>query len=223
MYFQVHPLRELITQGEGLTLDFKKTISSARKIAKTLSAFANTKGGRLLIGVNDNGKVTGTRTGDELYMIQSAANVFCDPKVPFEWTEHEYKGKLVLEIYIPESQQKPHLAKDKEGRWWAYHRVDDETLTASIVMLNLMRREMNGIPTQFTYSEPEQQLLQYIQNHGAINIKQATKELKIKRKKVIAMLVDLLAVGVLNVYTSSSKEVYDLNPIHEAQVVSAIR
>ena len=223
MYFQVDPLRELISQGEGLTLDFKKTISSARKIAKTLSAFANTKGGRLLIGVNDNGKVVGTRPNDELYMIQSAANVFSDPKVPYEHVEHDYKGKTVLEVYIPASFAKPHYAKNSEGKWLAYHRVNDKTLLASIVMLNLMKRRAKGVPTHLTYSEQEQLLLHHIDDHGAVNLKDATKLLKLKRRKVVNMLVDLLAVGVLNVYTSMNKEVYDLNPIHEAEVVAALR
>ncbi|HCC70882.1 MAG TPA: ATP-binding protein, partial [Bacteroidales bacterium] len=44
-------LNKIIRHGESQVLDFKYCISDSRKIAKTLSAFANTDGGRLLIGV----------------------------------------------------------------------------------------------------------------------------------------------------------------------------
>ncbi|WP_302323539.1 helix-turn-helix domain-containing protein, partial [Bacteroides caecimuris] len=46
-------IHALIAEGEHQQQDFKFEISDARKIAKTLSAFANTDGGRLLIGVKD--------------------------------------------------------------------------------------------------------------------------------------------------------------------------
>ena len=62
-------IHALIAEGEHQQQDFKFEISDARKIAKTLSAFANTDGGRLLIGVKDNGKIAGVRSEEEKYMI----------------------------------------------------------------------------------------------------------------------------------------------------------
>ena len=64
-------LEKLISEGEHVHQDFKFAISDARKIAKSLSAFANTEGGRLLVGVKDNGKIAGVRSEEELYMISS--------------------------------------------------------------------------------------------------------------------------------------------------------
>lgn len=54
-------IQQLIAKGEHVHQDFKFAISDARKIAKSLSAFANTEGGRLLVGVKDNGKIAGIR------------------------------------------------------------------------------------------------------------------------------------------------------------------
>ena len=65
-------IHALIAEGEHQQQDFKFEISDARKIAKTLSAFANTDGGRLLIGVKDNGKIAGVRSEEEKYMIEAA-------------------------------------------------------------------------------------------------------------------------------------------------------
>lgn len=59
---KIHPIEALIEQGEHQQLDFKFEVSDSKKIARTLSAFANTDGGRLLIGVKDNGNISGVRS-----------------------------------------------------------------------------------------------------------------------------------------------------------------
>ena len=51
-------IQKLIAEGEHQKQDFKFAISDIRKIAKSISAFSNTEGGRLLIGVKDNGKMS---------------------------------------------------------------------------------------------------------------------------------------------------------------------
>jgi flagellar motor protein MotB len=52
----------LVKTGEGSYLEFKRTISSPEKVAREISAFANTRGGILLIGVNDNKSVVGVES-----------------------------------------------------------------------------------------------------------------------------------------------------------------
>ena len=74
-------IHTLIAEGEHQQQDFKFEISDARKIARTLSAFSNTDGGRLLIGVKDNGKIAGVRSEEEKYMIEAAAQLYCLPEV----------------------------------------------------------------------------------------------------------------------------------------------
>ena len=61
-------LKRLIAEGEGVQLDFKFRIDDQKKIARTLSAFANTEGGKLLIGVKDNGKINGVNPEEEYYL-----------------------------------------------------------------------------------------------------------------------------------------------------------
>ena len=113
-------LKSLIAQGEHQELDFKFEISDARKIARTLSAFSNTSGGRLLVGVKDNGRIRGIRSDEEYYMVESAASLYCKPEVQFETRNHSIEGKSVLEIYIPPVDHKPVYAQDEEKRWMAY-------------------------------------------------------------------------------------------------------
>lgn len=75
-------LKRLILEGESVTLDFKKTITSCEKIAKTMVSFANNRGGKLLIGVADDGTIKGVKSEDEeRYMITKAAQFYCRPQL----------------------------------------------------------------------------------------------------------------------------------------------
>ena len=66
-------IEELVAQGEHQQQDFKFLISDARKIARSISAFANRDGGRLLIGVKDNGTIAGVRNEEDIYVVEQAA------------------------------------------------------------------------------------------------------------------------------------------------------
>ena len=93
-----HPIEALIEQGEHQQLDFKFEVSDSKKIARTLSAFANTDGGRLLIGVKDNGAISGVRSEEEYYMIEAASKMYTHPEVPFTAKRWDVNGKAVLEV-----------------------------------------------------------------------------------------------------------------------------
>src|SRR5690606_8734808 len=160
----------LIQSGEGETVDFKQTINSVQKIAKSIVAFANTKGGKILVGVKDNGKAIGSRTEEEMHMLKGAAGHYCKPEVKMEFTEEVIDGKTILVAEVPESDQKPHFAKGEDGKWWAYIRVKDQCLLASKVMLDVMRSETRGDVSQITFGKPEKRLLEYLDKNPKVTI-----------------------------------------------------
>ena len=106
-------IASLILEGEHQQQDFKFGITDSRKIARSLVAFANTDGGRLLIGVKDNGVVAGVRSDEEYYMIDSAATLYSKPEVRFQSKVWNENGKTVLEIWVPPSPQRPHFVKEE--------------------------------------------------------------------------------------------------------------
>ena len=112
VYFQ-----QLIAEGEHQQQDFKFEISDARKIARSLSAFSNTDGGRLLIGVKDNGRIAGVRSEEEIYMIEAAAKLYCRPNVEISVQTYEVDGKTVLVAEIPKAEQKPVQVQDETGKY----------------------------------------------------------------------------------------------------------
>ena len=103
-------LEILLQEGEGTTLEFKESLSSS--FARELVALANTLGGKILVGVRDDGSVAGIRDSNELRArIQDIARN-CDPPVQ---VEVEPVGR-VLVVTVRESGAKPTQCSD--GFFW---------------------------------------------------------------------------------------------------------
>lgn len=129
-------LQELIDQGEHTHQDFKYLISDARKIARSISAFANNDGGRLLIGVKDNGTIAGVRSEEDLYMIEQAAQRYCHPNVDVTFTAIKARGGLIVFIaHIPRATRRPVEVLETATTRQAYYRVHDQNITAHPLMV----------------------------------------------------------------------------------------
>ncbi len=163
-------IKNLIVRGEGQQLDFKFEISDSRKIARTLVAFANTDGGKLLVGVKDNGMIAGIRSDEEYFMVEGAASMYCRPEVKFSTREWTIDGKLVLEITVEKSSLKPHYAPDKDGNYKVFVRVADQNLLANRVLLQVWKHRKQGSAVKIRYREQEELLMHYLQDNGFITL-----------------------------------------------------
>lgn len=132
-----HYIHSLIEEGEHEQQDFKFAISDARKIARSISAFSNHSGGRLLIGVKDNGVVAGIRNEEDVYMIETAAELYCRPAVEVRMTAFKVDpGVVVIRAEIPQSLRPPVSVVEADGELRAYYRVNDENIVAHPLLLS---------------------------------------------------------------------------------------
>ena len=190
-------LQQRIAEGEHIHQDFKFAISDARKIARSLSAFANTEGGRLLVGVKDNGKIAGVRSDEEIYMIEAAAQLYCRPPATIETYIYKVEGKDVLEVVVPESPQKPVCAIDETGKAWAYVRMADENILATAIHLNIWRHNREETDVVMTYTEQEQQLLDLLARRGQLSLSQCCKYAGRDRRTMCRLLADFIHFGLV--------------------------
>lgn len=211
-------IHNLILQGEHQQLDFKFEISDSRKIARTLVAFTNTDGGKLLIGVKDNGAIAGVRSDEEFYMVEAAASMYCKPRIEFEVKEWEINGKTVLEVDIPRRGDGPFYAQDEEGRWMAYIRVKDQNLLANTVMLKVWRRKHRSKSNFLEYTETEALLLDYLERNGEISLNQFRKEAGIPRQIAEKVLVNLICMDIINIEMEEKGAVYRLRPGYDRAI-----
>ena len=203
-----HHIAELIAQGEHQQLDFKFEVSDSKKIARTLSAFANTDGGTLLIGVKDNGNIAGIRSDEEYYMIEAAAKIYCNPQIPFTAKEWNMDGKIVLEINIKNSSIKNHTAPDKYDKPKAYIRVNDENIVASEILVLAWKKQANIKGVHLKISKPVEKLLTYLNNMPYITVNQFCKISHINYNVAKNILSDMLAIGSLGYQVHDNQIVY---------------
>ena len=188
-------LLSLIREGEHQQQDFKYRVSDACKLAKSVSAFANTDGGRLLIGVRDDGILSGVRSEEEIFMMHQAAYKYCKPEPSIKFDTYHIDGRTIVIATVPPSDKRPVCALDKEGGKHAYVRIKDENILASPVLLALWRESQRSQGSVITYNQDIRQLLNAIQGRQTLN--QIVRISRLPRFKVISLLARLIRFGTI--------------------------
>lgn len=191
-------LTRMIAQGEHERQDFKYQISDAKKIARSISAFANHSGGQLLVGVKDNGSIVGVSSDEEIYMVEQAAEMYCKPpqKVEFELLRHA--GKTVVLAKVNEAEEKPVKAPDENGNWKTYFRVKDENILASSTHVKVLDKSRET-SAAVVYSEHDRLLLNYLQDHGGITLSGFAKLAHLSRKAAQDTVVALCKMNIVEI------------------------
>ncbi|MCK5781536.1 MAG: ATP-binding protein [Flavobacteriales bacterium] len=201
----MHHILKLIFEGEHQKLDFKYTISEMRKIAKTLSAFANTDGGRLLVGVKDNGKIKGCRPQEERHMLEFAADEYCSPKLNLEFHEWIVEGKNILELVVYEGRNKPYFAIDTDKKKIAYTRIHDEVLPMPTVLFKAVKsRKIKKVKT-FKITETEKNILSFINENEHCELSDILSVSKVSRFRTEWILADLINFKLIEVLFVNNK------------------
>jgi predicted HTH transcriptional regulator len=207
-----HFLKKLIEEGENQQLDFKYCVSDSRKIARTLSAFANSDGGKILIGVRDNGSIAGIKSDEEIYMVDTAAHLFCRPEITYTIKQHLTGGKTILEVEVIRGNKRPYQVKDENGKWLSYFRHLDQNLVANKVLLQVWRKEEKKSGVLVKFSKVENSLLDYLEKNGSITLSKFRKITGISSYKAESILANLLIFKVLIMNASEKGFSYELNP-----------
>lgn len=198
-------IKSLIAEGEHVRQDFKYEISDSRKIARTISAFANTEGGRLLIGVKDNGGIAGVRSEEEMYMVDAAASVYCSPEASVEMKAYRAEGRTVLIASVLPAACRPVTVREADSRRLAYVRIGDENFLASPVHIGAWKcaagnsRIYKGqYGTSFTAREKE--LLEILASRPqGLTLAQICRKVAIPRRTVIQKLSLFVHWGITEI------------------------
>ena len=193
-------LKNLIQTGESRFLEFKHSVASPEKIAREMAAFANTKGGTLLIGVEDNGEIIGVESyHEEEFWLNQAAREECIPEIKVTMELVNTGERDVLMVKVPEAKEKPIYVKGKKYRQ-VYVRVDDESVVASDEYIEVLKQNYSDEGVTFEYGENEQQLFRFLNEYGDITVERFSLLIGVTTYRAAKILVNLVSAGVLDLF-----------------------
>ena len=201
-------LKKLLRTSEGDQLDFKLTISDPVKIAKTLSAFANHLGGTLVVGIRDDHTVVGIDAEEEKYVLERAAEVYCDPPVPLQFetvylppVHPEGEELVVLLVRVPNSPAKPHYVQHESGDRTLYIRQADQTLPASQSISQQLEQgkyaPAQGNPGPQVKDPHQRRILALVAQEPKITVKLVAKRCNLSERRAQRVLNELAMQGWL--------------------------
>jgi predicted HTH transcriptional regulator len=202
-------IHKLAKEGEGLRLEFKKKAMFPEKIVREVIALANTEGGFLLVGVDDDGAVSGQRfIEEEVFVIKKAIADMIQPTLDYEvevFKLTEKKGVAVFQI--PKSPTRPHYILDGE-RKRAFVRSEDKSLQASREMWEILKKSRTPKDTVFTYGEKETVLMKALAEKGQITLREFQQLAKLPRFLASKTLVRLVLANVLQIVPMEKEDIY---------------
>lgn len=192
-------IQRLVDEGEHEHQDFKFKISDAHKIAHSISAFANNDGGRLLVGVKDNGVIAGIRSEEDIHVIEAAATVLCRPAVEVDMQAFLCEGgAVVLRAAIPKASRRPVECKEADGNWRAYFRVADENIVAHPLMVRAWKKAGEDVASGgVSYSAPEGALLYALGQRGRASVEELMLDTHLSRGSAEDIIVRMASLGII--------------------------
>lgn len=211
-----HELREIISRGESSTVEFKRKFTTVDKIAREIIAFANTTGGILIIGVDDNKKIVGVESEKEQIAQAEACGLVITPELAFTTEVVEIDGRDVVIIVVPNSQNKPHrLVSDdpneRPHQRKAYIRQGESSVAASREMTRILASQNPASPPMtLSIGDRERRLFTYLERHGRASVTDFARLVNISRRRAAQILVKLVRAGVVHINSDAGGDFYTL-------------
>jgi predicted HTH transcriptional regulator len=212
-------VNRLIEEGEGFEVEFKRKVSTPEKITRALIAFANTRGGYILFGVDDDGSIVGVESEkSEIELIKHAGEFFADPPITPEIDIVPFDGMDVIVAFVEESRSKPHAFIDSEngqtdrgGETKVFIRVHDKTVMASKEVVRILRDERpDSPPMRFEFGTNEKRLLQFLDSNERITMKEFSQLVNISEQRASRILVSLVRAGIVRIHTQERSDYFTL-------------
>lgn len=207
----IQDLKNLIKTGENLFLEFKRTIPSPERIAREMCAFANSNGGILIIGIDDDRSIVGVESYyEQHYLLTEAIYYLLKPSIEPEIEIIPYKNKEIVLVKIKEAKDKP-VFVDLGDEWAGFIRVSDKSIKASKEMLQILRNRTSEDGVTFDFGPNEQKLFRFLNQYERITVNEFANLVNISYRRASRILVDLVSADVLNLFAHEKAEFFTLS------------
>ena len=205
-------LDRLASRGEGLHTEFKRKLPLWPKLVREIVAFANTEGGVLLIGVDDSGEIVGLKDPREIEeALEINLPLYMRPVPEFTLSVIPLNRKrAVVALDIPRSTFKPHraLESSEDPKGMALIRLEDNSVTASKEMFELLKYEGRERNMRVEYGEKEKALMRYLEDHVHVTLEEFQRIANINRQTASRTLVHLVKANVLRIQPGLEQDLF---------------
>jgi len=209
----LHDVKAMIEEGEGFEIEFKRKISTPQKIARALIAFANTQGGHILFGVDDDGSIVGVESEKtEADLISLAGQQYCDPPIEPHLDIVPFNNKDVIVATVEESDQKPHYLLSDDGEEnKVFIRVNDNSVLASREVIKVLRDERaDSAPLTLAIGDDEKHLFRYLETSERITVQEFAGMVNVSQRRASRILTTLVRAGVIRIHTLEKRDYFTL-------------
>lgn len=207
---QLRDLKHLVRAGEGLHLEFKRRASSPDQIVREMIAFANTAGGIVLVGVNDDGELSGVKyPEEESLVIRKALKKHCRPYLPYNEIVIPLSGKkFVIQYEVPLSRKRPHFYLVSKKQSVTYIRIRDMSMKASREMSEIVRRGKLLKNVEFTYGVHESALMKFLEKKEKVTLPEFMVLTGLSYNDAAEKLITLVLADVLKITPTEKGDLY---------------
>lgn len=196
-------IKKLVFGGENYKVEFKKKLNHPEKVIREIVAFANSDGGHLFVGVDDDKTIAGLKYPEEEdFILRKTLKELCRPEVKFDAEVvklNDQKG--LLHYYIYPSENKPHFAfEQKKHRYGkAFIRVEDRSIQASKEMRKILKLGSKKENRTFQYGEEERLLMRHLEEEGYTTVKKFQHISGLPYEKASNLMIDMVLTNILKV------------------------
>ncbi len=208
-------LKEIISKGENLTTEFKQRFSTHNKIAKEIIAFANTKGGLLFFGVDDDGSIYGVESEKEISeLIKETAEKYCEPSIDYKLKFVELFGREIVVAEIRESENKPHRIQDYKRTLdlitaEVYVRVNDKSIPASKEMIKILQAKTNNFKlAKYSIGKNEEIVFEFLKENDSISVVELKNLANISYRRASRTLIKMVRANLLYIHTKENGQTF---------------
>jgi len=209
---ELRAVKRLIYGGESDQVEFKRKINHPEKVVREVVAFANTNGGHLFVGVDDDRTIVGSKHAEEEdFILQKAIKELVRPAVKYQVNSYKLNEKRALLHYeIFSGEKKPYYAFEKKHHRYgkAFVRVEDRSVQASPEIRKILKFNRDPRDTHFQYGNNEKLLFNYLHENEKVTVKEFREMSGLDYKSASTTLVQMVMANALKIIPREQEDWY---------------
>ncbi len=207
----------MVKKGESERLEFKLKTTHPMRILNELVAFANTKGGLLIIGVSDEDlSIIGVKHSDEdIFLMQKLISEHIYPELKYEVKKVSVSKKrdLIL-LDIPKGDQMPYYVNEKPGdrTGIAYVRLKDESIKAGKILRMMMNEKFKDKPNSIRIAGDIEMIFSLMKSKERVNFEEIQNALGKSKRITELLLLKILRMDLIGFDLDRQDEFYLKEP-----------